>query len=141
MRDDAERVHADGELLEDLRVVAVVARLGPQLRNADAVIAHLEVVRLPDPDREHHRGDREDGHRAPRLDAVGCRLPHLLQLRILGGLRALRLGRHADEGQHDRQQHLVGEDHPADAEGSGDAELAHDVDRDQHDDRESPGRS
>jgi hypothetical protein len=52
VRDDAEGIHADRELLEDPRVVLVVARLGLQLRDADAVVAHLELVRLPRADHE-----------------------------------------------------------------------------------------
>ncbi len=128
-------------MLGDIGVVAVVARLGAQLRRAGIQVADAQVAHHERTDHRQHRSHADDRKRRPALGQPVEPLPHpgqqALALRHLAFIhqRALCGARaHADIRQRHRNQHQLGKDQHRDADAGRDGEIAdhRDINDDQY---------
>ena len=124
LHDRGEHVDADAEPGGDDVAVAVVARVGAQLRHARLGVADRGRAPLPRPERREHGGERNDGERrAPAGDAGQAR-PQRRQVSAAPLHPRAITGIEAYVGDQHRQQHQVGQNDDRDADARGNRHLA-----------------
>jgi hypothetical protein len=127
LRDHLQHVDPDREALRDDLDVAVVARIGAQLRHAAPQVADNLLARLPEAGGEQQRAHGDHEYRRARSRGGGEPAPQ----RVAHGLVATPAslaGCQAHVREQDRQQDLVGEDHERHAHRGGDHQLLHHLD-------------